>query len=368
MEYMATKSSSSSLPRLLAVNGGGVGNLHGLRARRLTENLPWDVTVVDLDRTSRQAGMKHMRQLLQERWDLVYLESTGISGGLPLVQSKQRYVVSSGDPVAGFFHVTEGWLQGTLFGAYEKALYRKSAGFIGWTPYLVGRAIELGAPRGVTVEGAVELARFYPFSPANRQAARERFGVPQNHLVCGTVGSLRWNARQGYCYGLELIEALQRMKRTDVTMLIVGDGDGRAQLESRVPAALKERVIFTGRLSEDDVVAAMNTMDMGFITQTMDALGSYRLTTKLPEYLACGLPVAMSPIPGYYDYVAEAGWALPPFHPASPEFHTRCAAWLDTLDPAEGAAKAPLARTQAEQRFGYETQRQRFALFLEHSL
>lgn len=365
---MTTPSSSSSTAkkRLLAVNGGGVGNLHGLRARRLTEKLPWDVTVVDLDRSSRQAGMKHMRQLLTEHWDLVYLESTGIAGGLPLIQSKQRYVVSSGDPVAGFFQVTEGWAQGQIFGAYEKALYRKSVGFIGWTPYLVGRAIELGAPRGVTIEGGVDLDKFRPLPIEQKQAARERFGIPQGHLVCGIVGSLRWNERQSYSYGLELVEALKRVKRTDMSLLIVGDGDGRAQLESRVPAELKERAIFTGRLPEDDVAVAMNAMDIGFITQTLDMLGSYRLTTKLPEYLACGLPVAMSPIPGFYDYVAESGWPLPPYHPASAEFHQRCAAWLDTLDRAEFGPKSAQARLQAEQRFGYEPLCKRFELFLEH--
>jgi Glycosyl transferases group 1 len=359
---------SSSKPRILAVNAAGVGNLHGLRARRLTDSLPYDVTVADLDRTSRKAGFKHMQQLLQGSWDLVYLESTGISGGLPLLQSKHRYIVSSGDPVAGFFKVTEGPAQAAVFGLYEKALYRRSVGFVGWTPYLTGRAIELGAPRGATVEGAVELERFRRFSPSERQAVRERLKIPQNHLVCGLVGSLNWVARQNYCYGLELVETLKLLRRPDVTMLIVGDGDGKARLEERVPAALRDRILFTGRLPEDEVVGAMNAMDIGFITQTLDSLGSYRLTTKLPEYLACGLGVAMSPIPGYYDYVSEAGWALPAYHPASAAFHTRCAAWLESLSHEELALRGERARLQAEQRFDYQQVRQRFALFVEHVL
>lgn len=359
---------STARARILAVNAGGVGNLHGLRARRLTEELPHDVTVVDLERSSRKAGLKHMQQLLKDSWDLVYLESTGIAGGLPLIQSNHRYIVSSGDPVAGFFQVTEGALQGALFGAYEKQLYRKSAGFVGWTPYLTGRAIELGAPRGVTVEGAVELGRFRIFSPEERQAVRARLQIPADHLVCGLVGSLRWVTRQDYCYGLELIETLKQVKRPDVTMLIVGDGDGKARLEERVPPALKGRVVFTGRLPEDEVVGAMNAMDVGFITQTLDALGSYRLTTKLPEYLACGLGVAMSPIPGFYDYVSEAGWALPPHHPTSTAFHKTCAMWLETLTHEEIAARGAKARQQAEQRFDYALVRRRFALFIEHVL
>ena len=93
--------------------------------------------------------------------------------------------------------------------------------------------------------------------------------------------------------------------------LIVGDGDGRAELEHRVPPEWRVWGVFTGRVAEHEVVDALNAMVIGFITQTLDALG---ITTKLPEYLATGLPVAMSPIPGHYDYVGSAGWSLPP-HP-----------------------------------------------------
>lgn len=353
--------------RVLAVNGGGVGNLHGLRARRLMEGFEGDVTVVDLDRSSRKAALTQMQALLTQSWDLVYLESTGIGGGLPLIQAAKRgvrYVVSSGDPVAGFFAITEGPVQGALFGAYEKQLYRKSVGFIGWTPYLTGRAIELGAPRAATVEGAVDTSLFRP-DPDSRAAFRAQHGIPPEQLVCGLVGSLVWSERQQYSYGLELVEALARTKRRDLTVLIVGDGDARARLEARVPAEKRSQIVFTGRLPEAEVVAAMNAMDVGFITQTLDALGMYRLTTKLPEYLACGLPVAMSPIPGFFDYVgAEAGWSLPAHHPGREPFWRACAHWWESLTHEEIAVRRAPARQLAETRFDYRLIRPRFQTFL----
>jgi hypothetical protein len=105
-------------------------------------------------------------------------------------------------------------------------------------------------------------------------------------------------------------------------------------------------------------------MDIGFVTQTLDGLGNYRLTTKLPEYLACGLPVAMSSIPGYYDYGTDVGWALPGKHPASEDFHRSCAAWVDTLTRTEVSAKSTLARQVAEQRFDYTMLGRRFAKFV----
>jgi glycosyltransferase involved in cell wall biosynthesis len=357
---------------LLCVNTGGVGDLHGLRMRRLAGQLSkWDITYLDIDKKDRRSSSSALWSTLSSRsWDLVYQESTGLAGGLNMIRAArtrgQKYVVSSGDPISGFFRTIKGPAFGRLFELYERELYRRSAGFIGWTPYLTGRAIEMGAPRGVTVEGAIQPDLFRKFSPPEREVARRKYGVPDAHIVCGVVGSLLWTPRQQYCYGLELIETLKHLKRTDVSLLIVGDGTGRAILEERVPDHLRNRVVFTGRLPENTVVEAMNAMDIGFITQTLDTLGSFRLTTKMPEYLACGLPIAVSPIPGFFDYVGEAGWALPPYHPASPIFAERCALWLDSLCREEIDAKAKHSRSIAESRFAYDVVGPRFVRFIDH--
>ena len=273
-------------------------------------------------------------------------------------------MVSSGDPIGGFFRTTKGPLWGWAFGAYERRLYRACAGFIGWTPYLTGMALALGAQRGATVEGGVDLNVFRPASADERREARRALGLDPDHLVCGIVGSLTWSPRQSYCYGLELVETVNHIHREDVSLLVIGDGTGRERLERRVRPERRGRVRFTGRLPREDVARALVAMDIAFNTQTLDGLGRYRLTAKLPEYLACGLPVAMSPVPGFYDYVREAGWPLPAQHPASPEFARQTAAWLDSLSRAEIQAKAARARAIAEQRFDYEQLSERFAAFV----
>ncbi len=356
-------------PRMLCISTAGPVGQDIRRIRRLTEGLPVDCAIWGLDRSrSRRENMQAVwERLRRERPDLVYLEGTGIAAGLPLIRAArawgQRYVVSSGDPVGGFFRVTQGPLYGFAFGIYERLLYRHSAGFIGWTPYLTGAALKLGAPRAITIEGGVDLETFRPYPEAQRRALRRRYGIPETHLVCGVVGSLKWVSRQRYCYGLELVEMLRYLRRDDVTVLIVGDGDGRPQLEARVPDGLRSRVVFTGRVEPAEVVELLNVMDIGFITQTLDELGRYRLTTKLPEYLAAGLPIAMSPIPGFYDYVYPAGWALPEGHPADPAFHRKLAAWLDELRREEVRARAAHALPRAR-RFGYGVLRPRFAAFI----
>ena len=139
---------------LLCINAGGIGDLHGLRMRRLIEGLDLDATVFDLD--TSQTRLENCRAvwglLRKQHWDLVYLESTGIAAGLPLIAAHhawgQRFVVSTGDSVSGYVRSVKGPTLGALFGGYERLLYRACAGFIGWTPYLTGRALHLGAPRG----------------------------------------------------------------------------------------------------------------------------------------------------------------------------------------------------------------------------
>ena len=357
------------MKRILCVNPRGAGDLHELRAKRLTASLDADLTFYNVDRAqSYPAALSALWRVVSARpWDLIYQEGTGIVGGLNLIRAArtrgQKFLISSGDPIAGFFQVTKGRAAGAVFGQYERALYQSCAGFVGWTPYLTGAALALGARRAATVEGAVDLSLFVPYAAAERQAAKQSFGLDPGHLVCGVVGSLRWTPRQSYCYGLELVETLKRLKRPDLSLLIVGDGSGKDILQSRLPESLRGRVVFTGRLPETEVVRALNAMDIGFITQTLDQLGNYRLTTKLPEYLACSLPVAMSPVPGFFDYATGAGWALPARHPASPEFHAECADWLDSLAAEEVAAKAQQARPIACERFDYSALSRRFQTF-----
>lgn len=360
------------MKKILCINT--YGTLGRLRACRLTAMLDpskFETTHCDVDKSisRRCAAAAVWRQIKAGSWDLLYMEGSGIAGGFNLIRAarawEQPYIVSSGDPIGGFFRTTQGRMAGQIFEIYEQLLYRHCAGFIGWTPYLTGVAVKMGAGRAVTIEGAVDLNIFQPLPVPERLAAKQAFGLNPDHLICGVVGSMNWSARQSYCYGLELVKTLPLVQRKDVSVLLVGDGSGKSVLERRVPAALRDRIIFTGRLPETQVAEAMNAMDIGFITQTLDSLGSFRLTTKLPEYLASGLPVAMSPIPGFYDYASRAGWPLPPFHPASAKFHAACATWLDHLRWEDVHQKAAQARPVAIERFDYNIIGARFRQFVE---
>ena len=348
------------MKKVLCIVTAGKGNQDELRARRLTGLLKAEITYYFVDRTvPRFAALQEIYHLLKSvQWDLVYQEGTGIAGGINVILAamlrEQPFVISSGDPIAGFFLTTGGLWQGKIMEIYERLLYKTCTGFIGWTPYLTGAAMKMGAKRAVTVEGAVDLNVFYGYESERRREVRQKYGIPENHVVCGIVGSLKWVPRQSRCQGYELVETLKRLRREDVSMLIVGDGTGKSRLEQAIPEELRSRVILTGRVPQTEVVDTINAMDIGFVTQIMGKLGNYRLSTKLPEYLACGVPIAMSPVPGFYDYAATAGWPLPPYHPTSEQFYQNCALWIDRLSWEEIREKGQKAREIAQKYFDYD--------------
>jgi glycosyltransferase involved in cell wall biosynthesis len=111
----------------------------------------------------------------------------------------------------------------------------------------------------------------------------------ENSLVVGLVGTMCWSERHQMCYGWDIIEALGLLKDLPIKALLVGDGDGRLILENRVKELnLGERVVFTGRISYDELSKYISAMDICVSTQSNDLVGMVRTTGKLPLYLAYG--------------------------------------------------------------------------------
>ena len=120
-----------------------------------------------------------------------------------------------------------------IFEVYERLLCRLSAGFIGWTPYLCGRAMTFGSPRaGVTAAGWPLGVVMHPLSTPRDQGRCAKLGIPQEDLVVGIVGALEWNAQKQYCYGWDLVECARRVKRQDVKFVIIGGGSGLDRLRT----------------------------------------------------------------------------------------------------------------------------------------
>jgi glycosyltransferase involved in cell wall biosynthesis len=336
-----------------------------LDARRLHELLePLAPATFSFERSHRlRSALALARAIRRERPQLVVMEGTGIAGGATLLVLNRlagvRYVVSSGDAVGPYLGLSSRAL-GALGGVYERMLCRRCAGFIGWTPYLVGRALTFGAPRAMSAPG---WARERP-SEGARERVRARLGIAPDALVAGLVGSLNWRRRLGYGYGAELVRAVLLTDRPDLVVCIVGAGPGRERLAELAGAELGRRVLLPGRVPPEEVADHLAAFDLASLPQSLDAVGAFRYTTKLSEYLAAGLPVATARLPAAYDLDEGFFWRLPGRAPWSDSYVRALAGLLQSLGPEELARRRHAAAGAGRETFDRERQRARAAAFI----
>jgi glycosyltransferase involved in cell wall biosynthesis len=324
-------------PRVYAVSTFGSGSNDETRILALLS--AFEPRVIPFDRRAKWQGFKRiLRTVRRERPSLVVLEGSGLAGGAALLLSRLLagvpYVVSSGDAIGPWVARHAAWA-GPAFHLYERVLCRFAAGFIGWTPYLVGRAMTFGTRRAMTAAGYAP----FPLPPGERErrraAVRAELSIAPDDLVFGLAGSLVWNRRVRYCYGQELVQALLATRRPDVRVLVVGDGSGQATLARLACDRLGRQVLLPGRVPQDRVMDYLAAMDVASLPQSCDPVGSFRYTTKISEYLAAGLPVVTGQIPMAYDLDCGFLWRLPGASPWDPKYVTAMARLMDGLTTSE---------------------------------
>jgi hypothetical protein len=310
------------------------------RLRALLEPLD-GVSMFAFDRARKAtSALALLKTIARERPELVVMEGTGAGGGVPLLLARAllgvRYVVASGDAVGPFLGMTNpllglpGWL-------YESLLVRFSSAYIGWTPYLVGRAITLGARRAVTAPG---WAAHGP-SQGGRERVRRELGISDRQIVFGIAGSVVWIDRVGYSYGVELVRAITTIDRADVVVVVVGDGSGLSRLEAMAGRDLGARVKLVGRVPREQVPDYLAAFDVASLPQSLDQVGAFRYTTKLPEYLGARLPIVTGRLPLAYDLALDWSWRLPGTTPWSETYVSALAELMVTITHEQIAARRP---------------------------
>jgi len=317
-------------PRIACFSTQGTGHSDEARILELLGPVAPELLPFDRAGKARSAARLALR-LLRRRPDLVVMEGTGVGGGLAVLAARflggVPYVVSSGDAVGPYIGLRHRRLA-PLAALYERVLCGSAAGFIGWSPYLVGRALTLGARRAMTAASWAP-----PPAPATRAARRAALGIPDEAIVFGLVGSLGWNDERGYCYGAELVRALRATERADLRVLVVGDGSGLERL--RDLAGGDPRILLPGRVPRSEVAAHLAALDVASLPQSVDGVGAFRYTTKISEYFAAGLPIATGQIPLAYDLDEGAIWRLPGDAPWDEAYVAALADLMSGLDSAE---------------------------------
>lgn len=344
----------------------GSGHIEGERIRALLGELNAEEFAFDRAHKLRSA-LALARMVRARRPRLLVMEGTGTAGGLVLLAMRLLlrvpYVVSSGDAVGPFLGLHSRAI-GALGALYERLLCRNCAGFVGWTPYLAGRALTFGAPRAMTAPG---WTRNEPADGARRRV-REELGIAQDAIVVGLAGSLHWNAKVGYVYGAEIVQAVRRSRRPDVVACIVGDGDGLERLRELGGEDLGSRVLLPGRVAPELVPDYLSAFDAGSLSQSLDAIGAFRYTTKLSEYLAGGLAVITGQVPAAYDLDEGYMWRLPGEAPWSETYIDALARLLESIDRDQLDERRAAALAASGELFDRDVQQRRMTAFVSDIL
>jgi glycosyltransferase involved in cell wall biosynthesis len=353
---------ASSQPSILCFATKGHGHIEEERITDLLKPMQPAVYAFAFDSKVRSAiGLA--KAVRAQRPQLIVMEGTGTAGGLTVIALDAflgiPFIVSSGDAVGPYLRLRSRVL-GLLGELYERLLCRRCAGYVGWTPYLVGRALTFGAPRAMTAPGWTRGR----VSDGAREKIRDRLGISPDALVVGLAGSLNWNARLHYAYGAELVRAIGSVRRPDVIVCVIGDGDGRERLEAMAGADLGRRVLFPGRVPPAEVPDYLAALDAGSLSQSVDQVGSFRYTTKLSEYFAASLPVITGEVPLAYDLDEGCMWRLPGGAPWSDVYVSALAELLENLSPAEVARRREAVARRRYEPFDLAVQQERMSAFV----
>jgi hypothetical protein len=314
----------------------GSGSHDEQRIVRLLVN--FNIYLVSFDRSKKfSSAIKIIKEAKKHKPCLIIQEGSGVCGFFSLLFCKFvlgiSFIVSSGDAIGPFLSAKYPFFY-IIFHWYEKLLYKSCKGFIGWTPYLVGRALTLGAKRAVTAEG-------FPLFPnknnvskeLSRNKLREKLGISNSAIVFGIIGSVVWNKYYKYAYGMELIRALKKIDNPEIHVVIGGTGNGINYLIKETSSCKAGNVHLIGRVKQEDVIEVLMGFDCCSLPQSCDQVGSFRYSTKISEYILADVPFFSNQIPMAYDLNLNKIFILPGRAPWDNKFIDALADFMGKFDP-----------------------------------
>ncbi len=192
-----------------------------------------------------------------------------------------------------------------------------------------------GVPAGKLFQApnGVDTTAFAPRAPDAELMAR--YGL-QGKTVIGFIGSL-------YQFeGLEfLVDAVLQLlqQRSDVKLLLAGEGEVEASLRSRIPADKREQIIFAGKVPHPQVKAYYSVMDVLVYPRVRSRLTELTTPLKPLEAMAQQRAVVGSDIGGLRELIrdGETGCLVAP---ENVEALTQClAALLDDAGKRQALAQ-----------------------------
>jgi glycosyltransferase involved in cell wall biosynthesis len=157
------------------------------------------------------------------------------------------------------------------------------------------------ADRITSIPTGIDLQRF---QPGSRLAMRQSLGLPATPFLLGIVATMRtW---KGHDY---LLEALAQLNRTDLHLVMVGDGPMANHLRQKVAQLnLSHQVSMPG--NQENVVPWMQACDL-FV---LPSYANEGVPQALMQAMACGIPVISTPVGSIAEIIQhhQSGLLVPP--------------------------------------------------------
>jgi glycosyltransferase involved in cell wall biosynthesis len=182
---------------------------------------------------------------------------------------------------------------------------------------------------------------------------RRRWGIAEQQIVVGVLGSAHWNAARRWCYGRDVVEVVAAARRGDVVGVVLVRGDGLPRLHALAAArGVTDRVIFAEPADGAPAWQQLAAVDVALSTQTNDVVGRVRTTGKLVQYMAAGRFVLASRVGAAAGLLPDA--MLVDYHGAWDEgYFARLANRVDTLGDRRSLAEQGARLREPAERFAY---------------
>lgn len=192
-----------------------------------------------------------------------------------------------------------------------------------------------------TIPNAVDIQRFRPDQDGS--ALREKHGLADEPVILFTGRLVPHKGHDTIIDALALIPPPAKL-------LIIGTGPTHSALEDRVRRrGLEDRVIFTGRVTEEELPLYYAASDLSVLPSVarLEAFGIVGL-----EAMASGNPVVLSDIPGVREVIEDGkqGYICSPLNPEE---------WAAAIEklieyPVRAQRMGERGRQRVEERFSWE--------------
>lgn len=259
---------------------------------------------------------------LREPYDLVFATTTPLTAGIPGIAARWL----RGKPFV--FEVRDLWpelpramgvirnpLVLQVLGVLEWLSYRSAHSLIGLSPGIVDGITHRGVPsdRVTLVPNGCDLDLFDHCASAWRPE-----GVASTDLLAVFAGT------HGMANGLDAVldaaAELKRRQRSDIKLLLIGNGKLKPALQDRAKLEGLDNVVFHDPVNKTQLAGLMASTDLGLqVLANVPAFYFGTSPNKFFDYIAAGLPV-LNNYPGWLAGMineCQCGFAVPPDDPTA---------------------------------------------------